>query len=66
MAGRPNILCCPVDDISTGDSGCCGGGITTGARTPDVDRVAADGLKLANCSVEAQFTPSRSASMTGP
>jgi arylsulfatase len=65
MADRPNLLFFHVDNISTGDFGCYGGGITIGAKTPNVDRFAAEGLKLTNYNVEAQCTPTRSALMTG-
>nr|WP_231123556.1 sulfatase-like hydrolase/transferase [Nocardioides sambongensis] len=62
---RPNLLFFHVDNISTGDFGCYGGGITIGAQTPNVDRFAAEGLKLTSYNVEAQCTPTRSALMTG-
>ncbi|WP_040493195.1 sulfatase-like hydrolase/transferase [Ilumatobacter nonamiensis] len=65
MSERPNLLFFHVDNISTGDFGCYGGGITLGAETPNVDRFADDGLKLTNYNVEAQCTPTRSALMTG-
>lgn len=65
MTDKPNILFFHVDNISTGDFGCYGGGITIGAKTPNVDRFAAEGLKLTNYNVEAQCTPTRSALMTG-
>jgi arylsulfatase A-like enzyme len=54
-----------VDNISTGDFGCYGGGITIGARTPNLDRFASEGLLLTNYNVESQCTPTRSALMTG-
>ncbi|UIP59948.1 sulfatase-like hydrolase/transferase [Agromyces marinus] len=62
---RPNILYFHVDNISTGDLGCYGGGIAIGARTPNIDRFAEQGLQLTNYNVEAQCTPTRSALMTG-
>jgi arylsulfatase len=65
MTDRPNLLFFHVDNVSTGDFACYGGGITIGAKTPNVDRFAADGLKLTNYNVEAQCTPTRSALMTG-
>jgi arylsulfatase len=65
MTDRPNLLFFHVDNISQGDFGCYGGGIAIGAKTPNVDRFAADGLTLTNYNVEAQCTPTRSALMTG-
>jgi arylsulfatase len=40
-------------------------GITRGAETPRIDRLAAEGTRLTNFNVEAQCTPSRSAILTG-
>ena len=65
MTKKPNILFFHVENISTGDVGCYGGGFPIGAKTPNVDRFADEGLKLTNYNVEAQCTPSRSALMTG-
>lgn len=65
MLDDPNVLFFHVDNISTGDFGCYGGGITIGAATPNVDRFASEGLLLTNYNVEAQCTPTRSALMTG-
>jgi arylsulfatase len=42
-----------------------GGGIIRGAATPQLDTLAAEGLRLTNFNVEVQCTPSRSALMTG-
>ncbi|MGI9623965.1 MAG: sulfatase-like hydrolase/transferase [Acidimicrobiales bacterium] len=65
MSDRPNLLFFHIENSSTGDWGCYGGGIPIGARTPNVDRFADEGLMLTNYNVEAQCTPSRSALMTG-
>jgi arylsulfatase len=65
MSRKPNILMFHVDNISVGDFGCYGGAYALGAKTPNVDRFAAEGLQLTNYNVEAQCTPSRSALMTG-
>ena len=62
---RPNVLFFHVDNISTGDFGCYGGGIAIGAETPNVDRFADESLLLTNYNVEAQCAPTRSALMTG-
>jgi arylsulfatase len=54
-----------VDNVSVGDFGCYGGAYPLGARTPNVDRFASEGLMLTNYAPEAQCTPSRAALMTG-
>lgn len=65
MTDKPNILYFQLDNVSHGDIGCYGGGITIGAKTPNVDRFAEESLMLTNYNVEAQCVPSRSALMTG-
>jgi arylsulfatase len=54
-----------MDNLGYGEVGAYGGGITRGAPTPRIDRLAAEGTRLTNFNVEAQCTPSRSAIMTG-
>src|SRR4051812_9730186 len=61
----PNIVFILMDNLGYGEVGVYGGGITRGAPTPRIDRLAAEGTRLTNFNVEAQFTPSRSAIMTG-
>jgi arylsulfatase len=61
----PNIVFILMDNLGYGEVGVYGGGITRGAPTPRIDRLAADGMRLTNFNVEAQCTPSRSAIMTG-
>jgi arylsulfatase len=46
--------------------GCYGGGITRGAPTPRIDKLATEGTRLTNFNVEAQCSPSRSAILTWP
>ncbi len=62
---KPNILYFHVDNTSVGDWGCYGGAYPLGAKTPNVDRFASEGLKFLNYNVEAQCTPSRADLMTG-
>jgi arylsulfatase len=64
-ARKPNIVFILMDNLSYGEVGVYGGGITRGAATPRIDRLAAEGTRLTNFNVEAQCTPSRSAFMTG-
>ena len=62
---QPNIVLVFMDNFGYGELGCYGGGITRGAPTPRIDRLADEGLRLTNFNVEAQCTPSRAALMTG-
>jgi arylsulfatase A-like enzyme len=65
MSSNPNVLYFHVDNTSVGDWGAYGGAYTLGAKTPNVDRFASDGLVLQSYAPEAQCTPTRSALMTG-
>ena len=62
---RPNILVILMDDVGWGDFGCYGGGIAVGAPTPNVDRLAREGLVLTSCYSEPSCTPTRASIMTG-
>ena len=64
-ADRPNIVLIFMDNFGYGELGVYGWGITRGAPTPRIDRLAEEGIRLTNFNVEAQCTPSRSALMTG-
>jgi arylsulfatase len=63
--GQPNIVLVFMDNFGWGEPGFNGGGVTRGAATPRLDRLAEEGLRLTNFNVEVQCTPSRSALMTG-
>ena len=62
---KPNIVFILMDNLGYGEVGCYGGGITRGAATPRIDKLATEGTRLLNFNVEAQCTPSRSAILTG-
>jgi arylsulfatase len=62
---KPNILVVLMDDVGWGDFGCYGGGVMAGAPTPNIDRLARDGLLLTSCYSEPSCTPSRASLMTG-
>ncbi len=62
---KPNIVLVFMDNFGWGEPGFNGGGIIRGAPTPELDALAAEGLRLTNFNVEVQCTPSRSAIMTG-
>ena len=62
---KPNIVWLLVDDMGYGDPGCYGGGAASGAATPNIDRLAREGLKLTSCYSQSTCTPTRSAILTG-
>ena len=62
---KPNIVWIIVDDMGYGDPGCYGGGAAIGAATPNIDRLAREGLKLTSCYSQQTCTPTRSAILTG-
>jgi arylsulfatase A-like enzyme len=61
----PNVLLILTDNTGWGDFGAYGGGLLRGAPSPNIDKLASDGMKLLNFNTEPQCTPSRSALMTG-
>ncbi len=62
---KPNIILILMDNFAYGELGCYGGGITRGAATPEIDKLADEGFRSTNFNVEAQCTPSRANLMTG-
>ena len=62
---KPNVVIVFMDNFGWGEPGFNGGGITRGAETPQMDKLADEGMRLTNFNVEVQCTPSRSALMTG-
>jgi len=64
-AERPNIIIMLSDNLGYGDLGSYGGGAVRGAPTPEIDRLAEQGLRLTNFNVEAECTPSRSSLRPG-
>ena len=62
-ATLPNILLIVADDIGYGDIGCFG---NTTLRTPNLDKLASQGVRLThNLAAYAMCTPSRAAFLTG-
>uniref|UniRef100_A0A673GXH3 Steryl-sulfatase-like n=1 Tax=Sinocyclocheilus rhinocerous TaxID=307959 RepID=A0A673GXH3_9TELE len=60
---KPNFVFMMVDDLGIGDLGCYG---NTTLRTPNVDRLALEGVKLTQHIAAAPLcTPSRAAFLTG-
>ena len=60
---RPNFVFLLCDDLGYGDLGCYG---NTNILTPNLDKLAADGLRLTDCySAAPVCSPSRAALLTG-
>ena len=63
MSQRPNILFIMADDHASKAVSCYGAGIN---HTPNIDRLAAEGMKFNHCYVTNSIcTPSRAAILTG-
>ena len=58
---RPNIIFILCDNVGWGDFSCYGGGVPT----PRIDKLASEGIRFNNYTVESQCTPTRTAIMTG-
>lgn len=58
---RPNIIVILVDDMGYSDIGCYGGEI----RTPNIDRLAANGLRFSQMYNTAKCYPTRASLLTG-
>jgi arylsulfatase A-like enzyme len=60
---KPNFVLIVADNLGYGDVGCFGSKVN---RTPNLDRMAAEGMKLTSfCVASSICTPSRAALMTG-
>lgn len=59
--GAPNVLLIVLDDVGYGQLGCYGGPIST----PNIDELAASGLRYSNFHTTALCSPSRGALLTG-
>ena len=59
--GSPNVLYLVLDDTGFGQLGCFGSPI----RTPNLDKLAANGLRFNNMHTTALCSPSRSCMLTG-
>lgn len=60
-ADAPNIVLILADDMGYSDIGCYGSEI----RTPNIDRLAAEGVRFSHAYNMAQCTPTRASLMTG-
>ncbi len=62
---KPNIVLIVSDDFGYGDSGPYGGGIGRGMPTPNIDRLASEGMTFYSFYAQASCTPGRAAMQTG-
>ncbi len=60
-AGSPNIVYCVLDDVGFSDFGCYGSEIST----PNIDRLAAGGLRYTNFHTTSLCSPTRASLLTG-
>ncbi len=58
---KPNVLVIVADDMGYSDAGCYGGEIAT----PNIDKLAADGLRFTQCYSTGRCWPSRTSLLTG-
>jgi Sulfatase len=60
---RPNLVVVLADDLGYGNLGCYGNAVV---RTPQLDRFAAEGLRLTDCyAAAANWSPARAGLMSG-
>jgi arylsulfatase A-like enzyme len=64
-AKKPNILLIVSDDTGYGDLGPYGGGEGRGMPTPNIDRMAGEGMTLFSFYAQPSCTPGRAAMQTG-
>jgi arylsulfatase A-like enzyme len=60
-AKRPNIILILADDLGYSDLGCYGGEI----QTPNLDKLAQNGLRFTNCYNSGRCCPTRASLLTG-
>ncbi|PQO37344.1 arylsulfatase [Bremerella cremea] len=65
QAKKPNILFIVSDDTGYGDLGPYGGGVGRGMPTPNIDRMAAEGMTFFSFYAQPSCTPGRAAMQTG-
>jgi len=62
---KPNIILILSDDFGYGDAGAYGGGENRGMPTPNLDRLASEGLQFMSFYAQPSCTPGRAAVQTG-
>jgi arylsulfatase A-like enzyme len=64
-ADKPNIVLIVSDDFGYGDAGVYGGGPNRGMPTPNLDRMANEGMTFMSFYAQPSCTPGRAAMQTG-
>jgi arylsulfatase A-like enzyme len=64
-ANKPNIILIVSDDFGYGDAGAYLGGEARGMPTPNIDRMAAEGMMFMSFYAQPSCTPGRAAMQTG-
>ena len=64
-AKKPNIILIMSDDFGYGDMGAYGGGENRGAATPNLDKIASEGMQFWSFYGQPSCTPGRAAVQTG-
>ena len=62
---KPNVVIMLADNVGWGDIGCFGGGEVRGMPTPQIDKLASEGMQMTQFFVEPGCTPSRAALLLG-
>jgi arylsulfatase len=62
---KPNVVLMLVDNLGFGDLSVYNNGIRGGMKTPNIDRLASEGMRFTQFLVEPGCTPSRAGLMTG-
>lgn len=62
---KPNIVLIVSDDFGYGDAGVYGGGDNRGMPTPNLDKLAEDGMQFMSFYAQPSCTPGRAAMLTG-
>jgi arylsulfatase len=65
QVAKPNIIFIVSDDFGYGDAGCYGGGENRGMPTPNLHRMAAEGMQFWSFYAQPSCTPGRAAMLTG-
>lgn len=65
QVNKPNIILIVADDVGWGDLGAYGGGEGRGMPTPNLDRLANEGMTMFSFYGQPSCTPGRAAMMTG-